>query len=248
MRHATVLALTLLLPAPALFAAEAACTPINYCVPWVGRCATGMQQSPIANNARDRSQGVGLGDLSRYTETSPVPMRVLNTGTNLKVSPVNGRQVKLRYDGSDIVLDEFHFHTPAEHKLDIWLVPCQNFAVAELHLVHRRGNKVIVVAVPIYVGAANAGLSALMTGARLAACQSKAVTLSPTALNALLPAVTGRYITYEGSLTTPDCDENVTFLLLNGGISATQAQLDYIKIAYNARPVQKNGNRVTFRP
>ncbi len=248
MRISTVVGFILILAAPALFAAEG-CVTYNYCQNWTGTCETGNFQSPIANNARDRTAGTNLGPIGHYTETQPLPVTIKNTGTTVKVEPGGARNVFLMYDGKRLRLDEFHFHTPAEHKLDVWLVPCHNFAVAELHLVHRDpAGKTVVVAVPIYLGASNAGLAALKAAGHLPTnCNPITHTLLPAALAALLPTVTGRYITYEGSLTTPGCDQGVTFLLLNDGISATQAELDYIKVVYNARPVQHNPNSVTFR-
>jgi carbonic anhydrase len=249
MRLSTVLGLTLFLAAPALFAADG-CVSYNYCQNWTGTCETGNFQSPIANNARDRTPNPHLGALGHYNETDPVPVTIKNTGTTVKIEPSDGgRKVSLEYDGKRLTLDEFHFHTPAEHKLDIWLVPCHNFAVAELHLVHKDPNgKTVVVAVPIYLGASNAGLAALKAAGPLPTnCNPIPYRIGPAALAALLPQVTGRYITYEGSLTTPSCGEGVTFLLLNDGISATQAELDYVKVVYNARPVQHNSKPVTFR-
>ncbi len=214
-----------------------------------GSLRDGNFQSPIANNARDRKLNPGLGYLGRYREATALLVKVKNTGTTIKVElNPRERKVDLSYGGQPITLQEFHFHTPAEHKLDIWLVPCHNFAVAELHLVHKNAaGKLIVVAVPIYVGKSNAGLAALKAAGAIQKCNSITSRLSPEALASLLPPVTGRYIAYEGSLTTPECAQGVIFLLMNDGISATQAELDYIKVVYNARPVQRNSNPVTFR-
>jgi carbonic anhydrase len=67
-------------------------------------------------------------------------------------------------------------------------------------------------------------------------------------MKSLLPLEKGRFITYVGSLTTPACSEGVTFILMNDGITANQAQLEYLKIgAGNIRPPQANSNPVTYR-
>ena len=108
-------------------------------------------------------------------------------------------------------------------------------------------NKVIVIAVPIRLGPSNPALAALMALGSIPNCQSRTSAPNAVPMAPLLPLVTGRYIRYKGSLTTPACDEDVTFLLMNNGITATQAQLNYIKIVCNARPVQYNRNPVTFR-
>ena len=245
MRLSTV-TLILVLAAPALFADDA-CVPYNYCETWSGMCATGTQQSPIANNASDRRADPRLGNLVRYPVNLVTGVTAKNTGTSLKST--TARRVQTNYNGAPITLEEFHFHTPAEHRIDVWIdARHPPVAMAELHLVHRNAaGKVIVVAVPIRLGPSNPALAALMALGTIPTCQSRTSPTDAVPMAALLPAVTGRYITYEGSLTTPACDQGVTFLLMNDGITATQAQLNYIKIVCNARPVQFNPNPVTFR-
>lgn len=239
----TTATLMLALAAPVLFADDT-CVTYTYCETWGGLCATGTQQSPIANNAVGRKEDPRLGELKRYDATLVTGVTVYNTRTTLKVKTV--KKVETKYNGETITLDEFHFHTPAEHRLDVWLIPGPKMTVAELHLVHKDGNKAVVLAVPIYLGASNPALAALRQLGKPDACQSRSTTTNIVKMADLLPADLDRYITYKGSLTTPPCDQEIRFVLLPG-ISATQAELDYIKVICNARPVQYNPNEVTFR-
>ena len=112
-------------------------------------------------------------------------------------------------------------------------------------------TQAIAIAVPIYLSttSSNEALHALKAlGTLPGNCQPKDSAPNAVAMRALLPANTSHYITYEGSLTTPLCNEIVRFLLMRDGINASQAELDAIKVTMNARPVQYNEKPVTFRP
>ena len=173
---------------------------------------------------------------------------VKNTGTSLKVTPVK-TWLELRYGTEVAELVEFHFHVGAEHKPDVWNEPETCIAAAKLHLVHRTGaGRLIVAAVPIRVGATNEFLWPLKALTPIAPCASK-VSDHELPMGALLPATdTGRYMTYTGSLTTMPCDPNVTWILMSSGITATQEEIDALKvICSNARPVQVNKGTVSYR-
>jgi carbonic anhydrase len=229
-----------------LFAAAAmaadVCPPtFSYCDFWTtGECAAaGTHQSPIANNAADRKPDANLRAITFRYPNSVVTVK--NMKYTLKST--TAQEISIQYEGVNYYLEEFHFHTPAEHVLDVWRgVP------AELHLVHKTSDKsrAVVIAVAIRPGTSNAALEALERVGRPNECLTK-TTPSAVEMSKLLPLVRGRYITYVGSLTTPPCSGGVRFVLMNDGITATQAEIDHLRLAMNARPAQYNPNPVTYR-
>jgi carbonic anhydrase len=248
-----VLTLVLTLLAAPLFAADETC-PTLWHYPegtpssWGGACVTGTAQSPIRNMANQRTQAsLPLAQLD-YIAGQSYPVTMKNTGHDLKITPMFDGQ--LRYGSQTARLVQFHFHVPAEHNLDVW-----SGVAAELHLVHETANgEVLVVAVPIRVGAPNAPNAALTALQRLGnpgACRSAASVKNDqfVTMRALLPAETRRFITYVGSLTTPPCSGGVRFILMNDGITATQAQINFLKVLANgnAREIKTNPGPVTFR-
>jgi carbonic anhydrase len=240
-----MLTLALAVCAAPAFAADICPPPYDYCSLWKGACASGRQQSPIVTYAEYRVEDDDLPEPEfHYGAASRVSVK--NTGTSLKVT--TAKTLGLQYGAEAAKLVEFHFHVGAEHKPDVWNDPATGIAAGELHFVHETDDgKLIVVAVPIRVGATNAFLQALAALAPIAPCASKD-SGRELPLEALLPADTGRYMTYTGSLTTPPCDEGVTWILMNSGITATREEIDALKVVCgNARPVQVNKNVVKAR-
>ena len=230
------------------------CTNFTYCQFWTGACATGNRQSPIATFAANRRRvpNLPVPNVAAYGQDRRYNMQATNTRTTVKVRTAVTRAVRILYNG-EYWLDEFHFHFPAEHVVDVWRSGNRR-PVGELHLVHKNANQdhAVVFAVPIYLGTtSNAALEALRTAGMPPACAWRN---GPNQLQigALLPSQTDHYMTYEGSLTTPTpappCAEVVTFLLMDNGITATQAQINFLKITMNARPVQFNPQPVSYRP
>ena len=246
-----VAVLVFTLTATSLFAADETCPVTAWGYPegvpssWGGTCASGTIQSPISNNANQRTQAaLPLAKLDYITgRTFPVTLK--NTSVDLKAVPMfDGR---LEYGDQKARLVQFHFHVPAEHRLDVW-----SSAVAELHLVHETGDgKILVVAVPIIPGGENAAITALQAIGKPGQCKSAASVRDDqlVQMKALLPAETRRFITYVGSLTTPACNEGVRFILMNDGITATQPQIAFLRVlaSGNAREPQRNSNPVTYR-
>jgi carbonic anhydrase len=113
--------------------------------------------------------------------------------------------------------------------------------------VHRdAAGKIAVVAILAAPTSANPALQPVVAALPVASCERREqhVPFDPAAL---LPK--GRdYVTYGGSLTTPGCDEGVTWLIFTEAVSVSPAQLAKLKpFGANARPVQPRNGRPIVR-
>ncbi|HYU26212.1 MAG TPA: carbonic anhydrase family protein [Thermoanaerobaculia bacterium] len=188
-------------------------------------CSTGIAQSPVDINSLARLDN----SLSLLTfNGGESTFKVQNTGNNLKIRV----DKKWTLNDDATVLDEFHFHTPAEHY-------DRGYQHAgEIHFVYKVGARIIVVAVWIREGAANRTLQKILD-MKPAACKTSDSSTATIDIKGLL-ANPQHYGTYQGSLTTPGCSENVTFLITLDGITASKRQLAALRVlpGGNARPLQ----------
>lgn len=195
-------------------------------------CGTGTMQSPInlANATR-----TDLPDLQfNYGAT---PLRAVNLGHTVQVNYQPGSWLSV--GGVRYELLQFHFHTPAEHRLDGRELP------AELHLVHRGpGGELAVVGVMIERGTEHAAARPLVNVVPTRPGAEQELVSARIDADDLLPASREHY-RYRGSLTTPPCTEGVTWLVLNGTIQFSDQQIRAIQTAIGTsnRPVQPLGSR-----
>ena len=200
-------------------------------------CASGSRQSPI--------------DLSDATESPLAPLEfdyyngvqgMFHTGTTVQVQCANNSS--LHYDGETYRLVQFHFHHPSEHRTG------STPMAMELHLVHQNAESgVAVVAVMIQAGDADNPHYAPVFD-NLTPELSDRPTLFDFDPAALLPADRSHFYTYNGSLTTPPCTENVRWFILDAPVTVSQRQIDIFAACFapNARPLQsRNGRPVRHR-
>ena len=244
MKKLLLLLVPLVIAAP-IFAAESACPaswgyesgngPDRWAqmeTAW-GAC-DGKSQSPVDLGTAQKS------DLSSLKfDFKDAPLILQNTGHDLKV-PVGSGTVRF---GQEAKLQQFHFHVKSEHRMN------GAQAEAELHLVSETSEKtLIVVGVLIDEGPENEALKALLALRPDTDCTSRKQLTPNFNPMRLLPASTKDFFMYSGSLTTPACDEIVTWIVLRDHITASRAQLDALKVHHeNARPVQPLGTRTVWK-
>ncbi len=107
----------------------------------------------------------------------------------------------------------FHFHHPSEH----WVSGKQQ--ILELHVVHQNIDDGTRAVLGIFIDVGSAGKGAVVPGLvphfkAFASAEGDhlAYLVSTNPLD-WLPADTAHYYRYEGSLTTPDYDENVSWVV-----------------------------------
>jgi carbonic anhydrase len=197
-------------------------------------CDTGKSQSPI-----DISKTVtaDLGAIGfDYKKT---PLRIVNRGHDVKVNYSGNSLIKV--GGKTYKLAQFHFHSPSENTCD------GNPYDMEMHLVHQdTQDNLAVVGVFFRKGKENPVIQLLWDNIPTEVNKEKALENISVNASDLLPADRG-YYHFDGSLTTPPCDEGVKWYVLKTPLEVSEAQVERFLslIGPNARPVQPlNGRKV----
>jgi len=236
--------------------------------------ATGPRQSPILINSAKAEKDeqllraplkVNIGDSGAQS--------VINTGHGFRVDVVAN---DLTITGGPLAEDtyriaQFHFHWGecdgwgSEHILD------GRVFASELHCVFwntrypnigeavEKSDGLAVLGSFIEVGAKNPALEPLVGELeKITFKDSSTLLQSPVDLQQILPKCTKEYYTYKGSLTTPPCNESVTWFVFKEPISMSSEQLNAFRslchggegshpIVDNFRPVCPLGDRPLLR-
>lgn len=209
-----------------------------------GSCSnlTIVAQSPIAIDSPVADAALPSVALAYV----PSPGKLFNTGQTVRVNLV-GRDT-LRVGGVGYAAEEFHFHWPGEHEVGTDSFP------AEIHIVHKRADGTAV-ALGTFVreGAHNAAWNDIWT--QLPRAGEDTVTLGAVALSRLFnlqPTLDReRVFRYCGSLTTPQYDEGINWLVRAQPIQMSAEQLDSLRAVMDeySRDLQDlNGRVVRVRP
>lgn len=197
-------------------------------------CKAGKNQSPI-NIVKSNVKTDGLSPLQQNYQASPITM--LNNGHTVQFAYAPGSSLTL--DGKEYKLLQFHFHTPSEEQID-----GKNFAM-DAHFVHKSAEgKLAVIGLLFQVGAENPNLKELWN--KLPATGDTIKSSATLSAKSFMPADLS-YWTFDGSLTTPPCSEEVKWIVLKNPVTLSEAQLKTFRSIFpmNARPVQPlNGREV----
>jgi carbonic anhydrase len=162
-------------------------------------CGDGVNQSPvdIVDTIDANLMPLQFDYRSRSTE-------IVNNGHTLQINAEPGSKMML---GDEILqLEQLHFHSPSEHRIDGELFPL------EAHLVHRDARGFLaVVGILFREGTWNKDLEKIGSAAPKAG-ERAAIDIDFEALQ--LYRQHKSYYRYSGSLTTPPCTEGVRWFLL----------------------------------
>ncbi|WP_106767865.1 carbonic anhydrase [Paenibacillus faecalis] len=203
--------------------------------PEYAKCSTGLNQSPVPL----MNQGKKTDSKMTFHYEAFVPT-IVNNGHTIQVDVPEGNYALI--DGEKYNLLQFHFHTPSEHTYNGKLLEM------EIHLVHQneQGN-LAVIGMFIKEGSANKSLDLIFNN--LPASQEEPVTTDEKiTLNSLFHKKS-KFITYDGSLTTPPCTEGVTWYVFDKPVKLTRTQIDAFKDIFpnNSRPVQPLNDRLLYK-
>lgn len=152
----------------------------------------------------------------------------LNYTANTKIHDVtnNGHSIQFNFEEGDYlffntekyVLKQFHFHEAAEHTINGVRYPI------EIHLVHvNQKGEILVIGIMAEEGINSEPFTFLESYLPLIVNEKKIVD-APFNMASILPDNKAFY-TYSGSLTTPPCSENVTWIVLKEPITISEVQL-----------------------
>jgi carbonic anhydrase len=193
------------------------------------QCKTGQAQSPIDIPDASARKGDLAPLLFNY---KPSPLKIIDNGHSIQVDYAPGSF--LNWDGKRYELTQFHFHKPGEEKID------GKGHDMDAHLVHRGPDgKLVVLAIQLDAGKENRLLKTLWDN--LPKEKGKENSVDAVKINAvdLLPEDKG-YYTFAGSLTTPPCTEEVTWVVLKTPVQVSADEIARFGRIYpmNARPIQ----------
>ena len=177
------------------------------------------QQSPI--DLREPVYAPGLSDQVDigWSRSSEVPAQT-TPGSHAILMP--GQQAPLTINGKDFEPKGIHFHGPSEH-----LVNGKPYPV-EMHIVHQNDEDGTRAVVGIFLDDQGVSGSPADTAVKnlLDRVEHGGGNISPSDI---LPEDSRHFYRYEGSLTTPGYDENVSWMVLKEPIHLSPETLSRLK-------------------
>jgi len=208
--------------------------------PSYAACADGSVQSPIdivgATNKAMANPKIA------YVKSQ---VSVENNGHTVQANALSGSSISVGGVKSDLL--QMHFHSPAEN-----IIAGQR-APVDVHFVHKSADgKLTVIGVMLKVGSQrNAAWQPMVSALRTSGMEMQSeVSEMTTTFNwgAMLPKDLRSY-RFAGSLTTPGCNEGVSWIVMKQPVLLSASQIAAFKAEYNAnaRPVQPiNGRPITL--
>ncbi|XP_034608664.1 carbonic anhydrase 4 [Trachemys scripta elegans] len=235
------------------------------------------EQSPIniVTNKVKYKEDLKPFTFEGYNTNQSSPWRIENNGHTVKVSlsgsaKIGGGGLRNKYNAI-----EFHFHwgtskgfSPgSEHSID-----GERYAM-ELHIVHRKEGfstteqavtdkeGLAVLGFFIKTGAKNENYEPLIEMLNEVALKGSQKNMTSLPLESLIPAKKNltRYYRYNGSLTTPNCNQAVVWTIFQEPIVLKESQVEnFLETLYftknktllmtdNFRPVQPLNDRIVYR-
>lgn len=196
-------------------------------------CQAGKNQSPINIES---PISIDLPQISMNYKESP--LNIVNNGHTIQVNYTPGSLLKM--GDKSFELQQFHFHYPSEH-----LLSGESFPM-EAHFVHKGSdNTLAVLGVFIKYGRENYALKSIWDAMPMSNLSIKIPDGDMVNATKILPKEQ-KFYHYLGSLTTPPCSENVTWIVYKQPIEMSQQQIEkFAKLfPHNARPTKSLKQRL----
>jgi carbonic anhydrase len=216
---------------------------VTAAAPAISAVDPGDAQSPVDLR---RSQVTFVNHLPaiRFSYPRKADVTLNNTGSPGEEATVRAEvpagAASITLSGTKYTLQQFHWHTLAEHEINGRRSPM------EMHLVHAAADgSLLVIGVLIEQGRANGVLAPIFNGLPATAGATRPV--AGIRIDHLLPDELSSY-RYMGSLTTPPFTEGVRWIVLAHPITLSKHQINAFRALFgegNSREVQPlNGRKV----
>lgn len=197
-------------------------------------CGGSSQQSPIVIG--QPLIGAKDGPIAVSYQDALVTVTLANSGHDFRVIPPPSPAPQNTITARGIAaatLDNFHFHSPAEH-----MIPGYGRLAGEIHFVHKNASGTVVIAVLLTSSSSdNTTLQPILGQLPIRLCGSRTPAFN---FRSLFGSSIPEYYRYVGSLTTPGCDPNITFLVVPTPWPISMSQLALLTaFGQNARPLQE---------
>jgi carbonic anhydrase len=204
-------------------------------------CATGQHQSPI-----DLGEAKPGDIADANTSFPPVALQIVHQEHVLEALN-NGHTIQVNYDGGETLsigdeafrLLQYHFHSPSEHTVQ------GEHYVMEMHLVHKSDSgKLAVIGVFVEEGEHNQAFDAVWQNLPTEKDDKVRVEGVQVDIDDMLPESSTSY-RYHGSLTTPPCSEDVSWIVMTEPIQLGSDQINAFRTVFtgNNRPPQPLNDR-----
>ncbi|KAG7155750.1 carbonic anhydrase 2-like [Homarus americanus] len=232
----------------------------------------GERQSPVNVDTEDVVGEEPWPEFQwHHFKTVPKMMTLTNTGHSAQVSSEDLRASVTGGDlGAEYTFDQFHFHWGSDDKLG----GCEHTVddkrwASELHLVFykteygsmeaalKKSDGVAVFAVFLeHSQEDNPSLHNVVAGLSSITNPEDSTTIKPFPLMEILPRSLTEFYRYQGSLTTPGCNQVVTWTVFKRHITVSSAQLKMFRslkfedgeaMQDNFRPIQPLNDREIFQ-
>jgi carbonic anhydrase len=203
--------------------------------PEFATCKNGHQQSPV--DIRNPKQAA-LPPI--HFEYKPSPLHIIDNGHTIMVNYSPGSFISV--GDKKYALKQFHFHRPSEEKIN-----GKGFDMT-VHLVHAdEDGKLVVVAVLLQEGEDSPFVHELWNDLPKEKDKEEFFDNVQINLSQILPPDRG-YYTFPGSLTTPPCSEDVTWIVLKHPVTISAEEIERFSQLYrdDARPTQPLYDRVVL--
>ncbi|KAF2834328.1 carbonic anhydrase [Patellaria atrata CBS 101060] len=222
--------------------------PLNWAnlAPENEACSTSKVQSPI--NLDETIPLAASAPVVRIENVESAEFE--NLGTTIETI-VNGTTT---FEGADFALQQFHLHTPSEHRIN------EEYFPLEMHMVHEAadGSGGLVVLAVLFQLSEDGSTTNLLTGVTQnleeIEIPGRITETGPLDFAPLIDHLqTKPLVQYTGSLTTPPCAEGLTFLVTQEPLPIDVATFNKIKkvVKFNSRYTQNaldEGNFLALPP